>query len=402
MKILFLAGCIEPGRSGVGDYTRLLAASCVKFGNTCAIVAVNDPYVTEVRRETLYVEGGLIELLRCNGRLGYEGSAKAIGAMINSINPCWVSVQFVPYAFERRGFIWPHLKPLVDLLRSFQVHIMFHELWIGEYREAPLKEIVVGAVQRAMIKWLMKRVSALSVHTSTLLYQSILQRADISAKVLPMFGTVQAGMINADVWLFPLFQTHGIPVTRESRADYWLMGLFGSIHPGFSFDETLFELRQAAAERKQTVLLLSIGDAGPGSKLWNEMEQKHGSHIHFVSLGRQSEERVSHVFNSMDLGLSSTPLDIIGKSSSVAAMLEHGLPVLVMDDGSSDSPAHESLPVGIFSRRQFFPGKVYLSPFPRRRRVGVDDTARRFLSSLDGIQPPSQAILSHAATFATQ
>lgn len=385
----------------MGDYTRLLAASCVKLGNGCAIVAVNDPYVTEVRRETLCVEGGLIELLRCHGRFGHYGSAEAVRTMTNNFNPSWVSLQFVPYAFEPRGFIWPQLKPLVDLLRSCRVHIMFHELWIGEYREAPLKEIVVGAVQRAMIKWLMKRVRPLSVHTSTALYQAILQRADISAKVLPMFGTVQAGMIDADEWLFPLFQTHGIPVTRESRADYWLMGFFGSIHHGFVFEEMLVELTQAAVERKQTVLLLSIGDPVPGSTLWNEMEQKHRSHIRFVSLGRQSEERVSHIFNSMDLGLSSTPLDIIGKSSSVAAMLEHGLPVLVMDDGSSVRPAHESLPEGIFSRRQFFAGKVYLTAFPRRRRVGVADTARRFLSSLDGIQPPSEALLSHAATFAT-
>ena len=47
MVILFLTGCLQPGKDGVGDYTRLLARECIRQGQACCLIALDDPYVRE-------------------------------------------------------------------------------------------------------------------------------------------------------------------------------------------------------------------------------------------------------------------------------------------------------------------------------------------------------------------
>ena len=57
--------------------------------------------------------------------------------------------------------------------------------------------------------------------------------------------------------------------------------------------------------------------------------KQYGSDIELWRGGEQSVEKISQFFLSTDFGISSTPLSLIGKSASVAAMLDHGLPVIV-------------------------------------------------------------------------
>ena len=49
-----------------------------------------------------------------------------------------------------------------------------------------------------------------------------------------------------------------------------------------------------------------------------------------------STHKISLEFSSSCIAVSTTPYDILGKSGGTAAMLEHGLPVLVFDD--EDTP----------------------------------------------------------------
>ena len=46
MNIVFLCSSLEPGRDGVGDYTRRLAQECAARGHVCRMVALHDPHVT--------------------------------------------------------------------------------------------------------------------------------------------------------------------------------------------------------------------------------------------------------------------------------------------------------------------------------------------------------------------
>jgi hypothetical protein len=47
MKLLFITGCLEPGKDGVGDYTRELATECARRGHAVFLISLNQqPGVT--------------------------------------------------------------------------------------------------------------------------------------------------------------------------------------------------------------------------------------------------------------------------------------------------------------------------------------------------------------------
>jgi hypothetical protein len=59
-----------------------------------------------------------------------------------------------------------------------------------------------------------------------------------------------------------------------------------------------------------------------------------------LRLGEQPAQRISELFNTVDFGIATTPLALIGKSATVAAMFDHGLPVVVnRDDCRWTAPA---------------------------------------------------------------
>ena len=47
MNLLFVCTSLQPGRDGVGDYSRLLASACADAGHTCALLAINDTHARE-------------------------------------------------------------------------------------------------------------------------------------------------------------------------------------------------------------------------------------------------------------------------------------------------------------------------------------------------------------------
>jgi hypothetical protein len=66
-----------------------------------------------------------------------------------------------------------------------------------------------------------------------------------------------------------------------------------------------------------------------------------------VTLGEQPSTRVSEVLNTVNFGIATSPYGLLGKSATVAAMFEHGLPVIVnREDGPAapedprDQPDH--------------------------------------------------------------
>ena len=42
MKVVFVTSCLEPGRDGVGDYTRSLAEESTKLGHRAGLLALQD------------------------------------------------------------------------------------------------------------------------------------------------------------------------------------------------------------------------------------------------------------------------------------------------------------------------------------------------------------------------
>ena len=64
-----------------------------------------------------------------------------------------------------------------------------------------------------------------------------------------------------------------------------------------------------------------------------DVSQKYGLNISI--LGELPSDVISKEFQMSDIGICTTPFDIIGKSSTTATMLEHRLPVLAFDDGDT-------------------------------------------------------------------
>jgi len=169
-----------------------------------------------------------------------------------------------------------------------------------------------------------------TVHTSNAVYARLLSRHGIDAKILPLFGSVPV-LPNA------------VAAPRDDNV--LRLGLFGSIHPEWSPEE-LFTRLQAFGKPIQ---VCHIGRIGPGESVWNEVVQRYDAEIRFQRFGEQSFENISKFFLSVDFGVATTPLSLIGKSSTVAAMLDHGLPVIVSRNDvhfrgiAEENPAPERL-----------------------------------------------------------
>ena len=103
------------------------------------------------------------------------------------------------------------------------------------------------------------------------------------------------------------------------------LGLFGSIHPEWEPQELFARLQTLG----KPIQVYHIGRIGPGESVWNEVVARYDAKIRFQRFGEQSFENISQFFLTLDFGVATTPLSLIGKSSTVAAMLDHGLPVIV-------------------------------------------------------------------------
>jgi glycosyltransferase involved in cell wall biosynthesis len=302
VKILFLAGSLEPGKDGVGDYTRVLANECARLGHETFLVSINDPWVATSVKEDAF--------LRLGTGLPWSERAIMLRTIFEDSRPDIVSLQFVPYAFQPRGLPLALLRILRIVIGRIPVQIMFHEIWIGAQIRAPLKCRVTGFCQRKIIENLVKSLNCRVIHTSATAYTQLLWAHGIQAKRLPLFGNIP---------IAPWAQS------IEADRDGLILGMFGAIHPEWSADNLLPML----TELHRPIQLFHVGRIGPGEPIWRDISERYGSRIQLLRFGEQALERISELLLSADFGIATTPLALIEKSGSVAAMLDHGLPVVV-------------------------------------------------------------------------
>jgi hypothetical protein len=110
--------------------------------------------------------------------------------------------------------------------------------------------------------------------------------------------------------------------------DELTFALFGTLHPVWPSEPLFAHLR--ALGRKITIT--HGGGIGRGAALWETMERKYGADFTFRRLGQLSPIEAAEYLHSADFGIATTPWALIGKSGSVAAMLDMGLPVVVNRD----------------------------------------------------------------------
>jgi hypothetical protein len=329
MRIVFLCSSLEPARDGVGDYTRLLAEECFRQGHDCAIIALHDRHTVEPIEVATTPGDPAMPTLRLPAVMPWRERTRRAVAFRAAFAPDWISLQFVPYGFNDKGIVagltWHLLEISGHLSR---VQIMFHELWLCEELGWRGSKRMIGAIQYHFIRRLLDSIQPAVVHTSNAAYSNILANSGNCVSTLRLFGNVPPCDSVETVWIESCLQkAYCNSFTREH---FWLFGIFGTIHPQWPFEPLLTQLHQAAHSAGKTPVIMSIGNIGiDGAKIWERMVQDNPGRFTFIRLGVQSATRISQYLSFIDCGIATTPISIVGKSGTVASMLEHGLPVIV-------------------------------------------------------------------------
>lgn len=245
--------------------------------------------------------------------------------------PDWFSLQFVCYGYHRRGWVFWIAPRLQAIFNGVQRQIMFHELWIGMHRSAPLREKIEGLVQRSAVLGLARDLKPQVVHTNAEAYAAVLRRNGIEARALPVFSNIPVNPEPASLEI--LCAKSGVESGSIDRPKSWLFGMFGNIPPELKPEPLLSQLQAACAANGKQCVLIAFGKRGSGPEAqWKKLQLYDNSQIRFLTFGELTADDASSVIQNLDFGIATAPRLMLGKSGAAAAMREHGLPVIVPRD----------------------------------------------------------------------
>lgn len=341
MKILFLCGALEPGRDGVGDYVRRLAVELARQGHQTAGISLNDQFLSDELSTHRETEANAFSTLRLPATWPARRRFARARQRIAEFEPEWLSLQFVPFSFHFKGLPFLLSKQLATMGQGKSWHFMFHELWVGMDRESTTKYIWWGRVQRLIVKALINRLHPRAIHTQTPLYQAHLANLGVSAQLLPLFANIP----NVGEYGNGPIPWQGLGSTPEHGID---LVTFGTIHPGAPIADFAHDAARYAKQHALSVTLTMVGRCGAEQDQWAAHWRAAGLPVRI--LGEQTPDCISAVLQQAAFGITTTPVALIGKSGTAAAMREHGLPVLCLSRPwiplDVDNPA---TPAGVFA-----------------------------------------------------
>ena len=107
-NIVLCCGILERGKSGVGDYTRILADHCKDQGYNVLLVALNDFYIDN---DVETSEGEL----RLSSELSWSSRAEILQSELVKFKCDWLSLQFVPYSFNSKGLFFSFNRAMLNV-----------------------------------------------------------------------------------------------------------------------------------------------------------------------------------------------------------------------------------------------------------------------------------------------
>jgi glycosyltransferase involved in cell wall biosynthesis len=356
-----------------------LAEELRSQGHECLLVALNDKHLKPglcslghdgaINRKTMAV--------RLSSNENWRRRIAVVQKMVYEFQPDWISLQYVPYGYHCKGLPIFFSRHLVSLVGGFRWHFMFHELWIEP--RGGLSAPLISILQKVHIANLCRSICPRKVHTSNEIYARKLARIGISASLLPLFSNIEK--VPSQGSLRQKLVEECTPASPAS--DVWIFLFFGSIHPGWDVDVFLERISHAARKAgKKAVILLSIGKnpCQEHASLSSLRKIKTGF-LHFREIGEMATSDISQFLQAADFGVATTPLGLLGKSGSAAAMASHGIPVVVpridvrLDQNSLDKK-------GILPVDEFFEEKLRNPPRPHKFD-SVAEIAQLFLKTLD-------------------
>lgn len=312
---MFVCGTWEPGVDGVGDYTYRLAINLCKIGVSCNIVAINDYRVKALKKVSRHVsEKTNLTVLRIPASCSAMEKARLLGSEVSLRRPDWISLQYVPYSFNRKGLIWKMFLWLSHIRSGAKWHMMTHELWIDPNEK--LSNRVIAPLQRLLLRGLIFYLRPMVVHTSNEYYVEKLRSINVNASRLPLFSNIAVH--------------HNTHFDAKSESGIRFV-VFGSIHAEWKPSRLIDELEGFAdASGIKPITVISIGNAGShGVKLWQKLAATTPDWLEFKQMGSLTAAEISLELQRADFGITTTPSHLLGKSGSVAAMLAHKLIVIV-------------------------------------------------------------------------
>lgn len=316
----------------MGDYTWRLACELVGRGHECHLLALADYHVEAPAFSTRPLHAGTdegIPCLRLPATSPWSDRLARAKKYVEGAAPDWISWQFVLYGFDSRGFGIGLGKRLRYIAGDHRNQVMFHEVWLGESAGSTWKERTLGALQRRSVRDVLGKLNPSVVHTHTPLYQLLLEKVGAKAGRLPLFGNIPVTSYPRADWLAGKWPEGWNDFGIADRAAWWVFVIFGSIHPEWDAED-FWQRASAAAQRAgKKCAFISIGRPGaPGERILQDLRRHEGKEWRFLELGPQHEEEVSQCLFAADFGVSPVPPEILTKSGTTAAMIEHGLPVI--------------------------------------------------------------------------
>lgn len=375
MRIVFICGCLEAGRNGVGDYIRALGKACQERGHEITLLAIRDHSVSA------FVENRT-DGCRILQSPHLDAIPAAVVAEINNGSDL-VSLQIVSFAYDPRGLPFGFGRRLQILFPKVRWHFMFHELWTGLNRGSALKLRIRGFLQRIVLTNWIHRFDPILVHTQCRPYFKVLSSLGAKPRFLPLFGNIP--LHDGDGWALIRAKRRDGQDLHPDRAHWFLAGVFGSIHPEWveAFDPT--PLTAMAHARSCELALVLLGKNHLSSTGKASLESKMATAGHLWELGALPASTLSPVMAELDLGLPTTPLALVEKSGSAVAMEEHGMPLLTFRNEWElaprwHSPAEPSQ-TSLVRRVSNDPKTIDLRKLPARSHLSeVTDT---FLADLE-------------------
>lgn len=305
MNILFICGSAEPGKDGVGDYTRRFCGALMRLGHNVQIVSLCDYQAISFTNENQIVEGTSIIVNRIPVSASYDQRIIWSQDLLNDFEPDWISLQFVPYSFNPKGLPFWLPSFLKKLKGNHQWHIMFHELWLGIDKESSLKHKCIGKLQQLLIKKIIHTTQPYIINTQNKLYQFFLKSHNIKAEVLPICGNIP------------------LTAVKKEAIEYFQFVLFGTIHNGAPFEDFINDIKSISNQYEKPIKFIFIGINGSELISYTKVLLKYK--ICYEVMGMQSESVISQVLLDSDFGISTTPYLQTEKSGVYAAYREHQL-----------------------------------------------------------------------------
>lgn len=290
----------------MGDYTRLLAGTLIQQGHQIACIALNDRRIGQVLEGT---DSAGFPYLRLPASKGWAKRAALASAFVNGYAPEVISLQFAPYPYQKKGCPVMLGHWLKKIGNHCPWHIMFHEMWVGK---ETLKLRIYASVQKKIIQDLLQTLNPITIHTQLPVHMKRLQDLGYKPCGLPLFSNI------------PYVEQK---ISTKS-AQYLTVAFFSQ----FAFsDPILFALRRlnnlAHSQDKKLKIIVLGGRQLMAKKLVDILAEKMHKGVAVEYMGNHPATKISAILQSVDIGISPIHRSFIGKSGTVAAFANNGIPV---------------------------------------------------------------------------